>query len=204
MGVPGSADPGRPFHPPQVKPRLGRQVGTEKSEIYLVCGIRPGRRGRPPPSPLSGAGTPAGRSRLGALEPGISSSAAGGSELCSCSCFRRQVPWSRPRLPGVCVGCWGCERTLPHTCQAARESSGTPGVSAISQAGCGGPPPPSLLLSWLWEPRGCGRRVCFRPRTHSPPAWASASPPRGPGRRAPFAQRISLSCPAPASGAVGS
>lgn len=62
------------------------------------------------------------------------------------------MSWRRPRHPGVCVGCCGCECIWPHMCGAARMSSGAPGVSVISQEGLGGGHPPCPLSRVPWLP----------------------------------------------------
>lgn len=116
-GCPGSADPRRPLHLEAGLPRWEKRKGKAASS---------GGMSWEPPSPSSPPG-PA-RPPRGGL-PGTRSWASsalvlserqrsGGSEPGGCSCSRRQVPWSRPRPPGVCVGCWGCACTLSHTCEA--------------------------------------------------------------------------------------
>ena len=154
----GRADPRWPLHLEARLPRWEKRKGKVASS---------GGVSWEPPSPSSPPG-PARPPRGG--RPGTRSWASpalvlserqrpAGSEPGGCSCSRRQVPGSRPRPPGVCVGCWGCACTLPHTCEAV----GLPARLGVSGSFQGAPllhpsAEPALGAAWF---RGKGLRLAL-------------------------------------------
>lgn len=78
----------------------------------------------PPPSAPSGVGQP----RSWASSASARIQARLGDSSCAAAAVSETGALEPAQAPGVCVGCWGCACTLPHTCGAARASSGTPGV----------------------------------------------------------------------------